>query len=45
MELLVIAAAIAFFEFAAARWGVDTRDNFRVRYAIPSSARVAGVSW
>ena len=31
MELLVIIAAIAAFEYAAARWGVDTRDNFRLR--------------
>jgi hypothetical protein len=31
MELLVIAALIAVFEYAAARWGVDTRDGFRLR--------------
>jgi hypothetical protein len=29
MELLLIAAAIAIFEFAAARWGVDSRDLLR----------------
>ena len=31
MELLLIAAVVAAFEFAAARWGVDSRDSFRAR--------------
>jgi hypothetical protein len=31
MELaLVVLAAILIFELAAARWGYDSRDNFRV---------------
>jgi hypothetical protein len=29
MELVLIIVAIAAFEYAAARWGVDTRDAFR----------------
>jgi hypothetical protein len=29
MELLAIVAVVAIFEYAAARWGVDTRDGFR----------------
>ena len=28
MELIVIAALVAAFEFAALRWGYDSRDDF-----------------
>ena len=31
MELLVIVALVLIFEFAAARWGYDSRDLFRLR--------------
>ena len=31
MELLAIVALLAIFEYAAARWGVDSRDGFRSR--------------
>jgi hypothetical protein len=27
--VLVVAALVAVFEFAALRWGYDSRDNFR----------------
>ena len=30
-SLLIITVLIAAFEFAAARWGVDSRDGFRRR--------------
>ena len=29
MIVLVVAALVAAFEFAAMRWGYDSRDNFR----------------
>ena len=29
MIVLVVAALLAAFEFAALRWGYDSRDNFR----------------
>jgi hypothetical protein len=29
MELLLIVALVLAFEFAAARWGADSRDAFR----------------
>ena len=29
MELLIIVAVVAIFEYAAARWGVDSRDLLR----------------
>jgi hypothetical protein len=31
MELLLILALVVIFEFAAVRWGYDSRDDFRVR--------------
>ena len=30
MELLVIVFVVALFEYAAARWGYDSRDDFRL---------------
>jgi hypothetical protein len=30
MELLIILAIVAVFEFAAARWAHDSRDGFRL---------------
>jgi hypothetical protein len=27
--VIVVAALVAIFEFAAVRWGYDSRDNFR----------------
>jgi hypothetical protein len=32
MEVLFIVAAIIAFEYAAARWGYDSRDGFRIRH-------------
>jgi len=29
MIVIVVAALVAAFEFAAVRWGYDSRDNFR----------------
>ncbi len=29
MIVIVVAALVAAFEFAALRWGYDSRDNFR----------------
>ncbi len=31
MELFLIVAVVAIFEYAAARWGVDTRDSYRFK--------------
>ncbi len=47
MELLIIVALVAIFEFAAARWAFDSRDGFRltrdgfrvIREGVLSSAR------
>jgi hypothetical protein len=31
MELLLVVAVVLVFELAAARWGYDSRDDFRPR--------------
>ena len=35
MELLVIVAVVLLFEYAAVRWGYDSRDDFRVTEHVP----------